>query len=160
MLSQPKLSVAALASVACCIALATAIRAERTPPSAESAPPAEKAADLLPSIARPELVAASLDALRGHGWDLETPAVSKHTILCRDLEVCDEVEEWASQNSFTPRPALTIFGHGGEPGYSIDVTRTGLLSPEAVHAQGQEIFEGVAGIDGAVYIDWMAERAQ
>ncbi len=162
MRSLSVLAALAAASVAVCTLLAEALRAQ--PARAEHAVPQPlfegATPDKFPAIARPELVASSLDALRGHGWDLEAGQVSLHTVVCIDLETCARVADWGAANGFQAREARTLYGHGGIPQYSQDLVCDCVLSPEEVNAQGRRIHGMTSQDSDAVYATWVAERVR
>ncbi len=80
-----------------------------------------------------------------------------HVVECDEV-ACADVIAWAEANDMEPSEVLINFGHGGVEEHYVELGE--LVPPAApqLARRAESVMEGVSGIDGAVYGEWMADN--
>lgn len=80
-----------------------------------------------------------------------------HVVECTET-ACADVIAWAEAKGMEPSEVLINFGHGGVEEFYVELgEHVPPAAPQLVR-RAEAVMEGVSGIDGAVYGEWMADN--
>lgn len=105
-------------------------------------------------VLQPGFVAASLQALSGHGVPLHQAQVSLHTVQTADLPAAQALGRWARSQGFLVRPPVKVLEHGGEVTWVLPIERHAVLDVAQILADGQQISSRAQQTPGARYHTW------
>ncbi len=80
-----------------------------------------------------------------------------HVVDCAE-EACGDVVSWAETNGLEPSEVLIHLGHGGVEEFYVELSdHIPPAAPQLVR-HTETVMAGIADIDGAVYVEWMADN--